>query len=29
MEEVRQNLQDAVQGWLTVANNSLNKIEPT
>ncbi|CDM97911.1 MAG: type II toxin-antitoxin system HicB family antitoxin [Limnospira sp. PMC 1291.21] len=29
IEEVRQNLQDAVQGWLTVANNSLNKIEPT
>ncbi|WP_017303069.1 type II toxin-antitoxin system HicB family antitoxin [Spirulina subsalsa] len=29
IEEVRQNLQDAVQGWLTVANNSLNRIDPT
>ncbi|MDB9312838.1 type II toxin-antitoxin system HicB family antitoxin [Spirulina sp. CS-785/01] len=29
LEEVTQNLQDAVEGWLIVANNSLKKIEPT
>ncbi|MCT7981328.1 type II toxin-antitoxin system HicB family antitoxin [Laspinema olomoucense] len=28
-EEVTQNLQDAVAGWLSVANNSLKKTEPT
>jgi predicted RNase H-like HicB family nuclease len=28
-EEVTQNLQDAVEGWLIVANNSLKKTEPT
>ncbi|AFY82486.1 type II toxin-antitoxin system HicB family antitoxin [Oscillatoria acuminata] len=29
LEEVTQNLQDAVGGWLSVANNSLKKTEPT
>ncbi|MDT9178948.1 MAG: type II toxin-antitoxin system HicB family antitoxin [Limnospira sp. PMC 1291.21] len=28
-EEVTQNLQDAVEGWLSVANNSRKKTEPT
>lgn len=29
LEKVMQNLQDAVEGWLSVANNSRKKIEPT
>ncbi|MCT7969091.1 type II toxin-antitoxin system HicB family antitoxin [Laspinema sp. D1] len=29
LEEVTQNLQDAVEGWLSVANNRLKKTEPT
>ncbi|MGL4497913.1 MAG: hypothetical protein ACRCU2_02530 [Planktothrix sp.] len=28
-EDVTQNLPDAVEGWLSVANNSLKKTEPT
>lgn len=28
-EEVRQNLQDAFEGWLRVANNNRKKIAPT
>lgn len=29
LEEVTTNLQDAVEGWLSVANNNLKKTEPT
>ncbi len=29
LEEVTQNLKDAVEGWLGVANNSPKNIEPT
>ncbi|BAI88295.1 type II toxin-antitoxin system HicB family antitoxin [Arthrospira platensis NCB002] len=29
LEEVTQNLKDAVEGWLNVANNSSKNIEPT
>ncbi|QQW31866.2 type II toxin-antitoxin system HicB family antitoxin [Arthrospira sp. PCC 9108] len=29
LEEVTQNLKDAVEGWLSVANNSPKNIEPT
>jgi predicted RNase H-like HicB family nuclease len=29
LSEVTHNLQDAVEGWLSVANNSLKKTEPT
>ncbi|MCT7955094.1 type II toxin-antitoxin system HicB family antitoxin [Laspinema palackyanum] len=29
LEEVTQNLQDAVEGWLSVANNSLKKTKST
>ena len=28
LEEVTTNLQDAVEGWLSVANNNLKKTEP-
>ncbi|WP_199247078.1 type II toxin-antitoxin system HicB family antitoxin [[Phormidium] sp. ETS-05] len=28
LSEVMQNLQDAVEGWLSVANNSMKKTEP-
>lgn len=28
-EEVMENLQDAVEGWLSVANNSLKPTQPT
>ncbi|HEY9809130.1 MAG TPA: type II toxin-antitoxin system HicB family antitoxin [Halomicronema sp.] len=29
LEEVTTNLQEAVEGWLSVANNNLKKTEPT